>query len=126
MLRAVAAHLEPGGRAAFALLADLDASDHSASSPLPDVVELDGWVYSSQPVEVAAVPGGYEVRRLRQAVSPGGELDSELDAVLLYELRAETFAAEAQQEGLAEVDRLDVLPTPEHVGSVVCVLEKSR
>ena len=54
-----------------------------ASAPLPDVLERDGWVYSSQPTEVAAVPGGMEIRRLRQTVSPDGELTEAADAIRL-------------------------------------------
>jgi SAM-dependent methyltransferase len=125
MLRSVAAHLRPGGRAAFALLADPSAAPFEAPSPLPDVVERDGWVYSSQPLEVVAVAGGYEVRRLRQVVSPSGELDSEHDTVRLEELSPEALAAEAREVGFAEVERLDVPATADHVGSFVTVLEAS-
>ena len=56
---------------AAALLADETAADGEGGSLLPDVRELDGWVYSSLPLEVAVAGGGIEVRRLRQLVSPG-------------------------------------------------------
>ncbi len=123
MLRSVAGHLRSGGRAAFALLADLAPSDTEPPPPLPDVAERDGWVYSSQPLDVAAVPGGFEVPRLRQLVSPAGELESELHVVHLAELTPEALAAEAAEVGLVEAERLEVPPTPDHVGSVVTVLE---
>jgi SAM-dependent methyltransferase len=125
MLERVAAHLTPGGRAAFALLANVEPSEPDASPPLPDVVERDGWVYSSQPLEVTAGTGGYEVRRLRQIVSPAGELDTELDAIRLEDLAPERLVAEAAGAGLVEAERIDVPPTPDHVGSVIVVLQAS-
>jgi SAM-dependent methyltransferase len=123
LLRCAAAHLLPGGRVALALLAESLPSPDDAPPPLPDVAEHDGWVYSSQPLEVAAVPGGFEVRRLRQLVSPAGELASELDVIRLEALSPAALAAEAADVGLTEVERLDVGVTDDHVGSVVCVLE---
>jgi SAM-dependent methyltransferase len=123
MLSSVAAHLRPGGRAAFALLADPEPSGPEAPPPLPDVVERDGWVYSSQPLEVAAIPGGFELTRQRQAVSPAGELDTELDVVRLADLSPDQLAREAAEAGLAEAERLQVAATHDHVGSVVTVLE---
>ena len=125
MLRCAAAHLRPGGRVALALLAEAAASAADAPPQLPDVAERDGWVYSSQPLEVAAVPGGLEVRRLRQLVSPAGELETEVDAVRLDALSPAALAAEAAEAGLTEVERLGVAATDDHVGSVVCVLEVS-
>ena len=43
--------------------------------PLPDVREVDGWVYSSLPLEVRRRRRRLEIRRLRQLVSPAGELE---------------------------------------------------
>ena len=123
MLHCAVAHLRPGGRVALALLAESAPSAAGAPPPLPDVAERDGWVYSSQPLEVAAVPGGLEVRRLRQLVSPRGELESEVDVIRLEALSPATLAAEAAEAGLTEVERLEVGATADHVGSVVCVLE---
>ena len=40
--------------------------------PLPDVLERDGWIFSSLPIEVRGLDGGLELRRLRQVVSPEG------------------------------------------------------
>jgi SAM-dependent methyltransferase len=126
MLAAVRRHLRPGGRAAFALLGELPAGDPEAPPPLPDVLDREGWVFSSQPLEVVAVEGGLEIRRLRQLVSPSGELESELDAIRLDDVDAGHLASEAREAGMREVERIEVPPTPDHVGSVVCVLEGCR
>ncbi len=126
MLRATLAHLEPGGTLAAALLSEPGASRREDASLAPDVREIDGWVYSSQPLEVAAVDGGFEVRRLRQLVSPTGELTEELDAVRLDRLEPEEFEAEAIAAGFELRERVVIAPTPDHVGSVVCVLESAR
>ena len=72
MLDRVVAGLAPGGVFAAALLAEqADAVSHG-NPPLPDVLERDGWVYSSLPLEVRDVGGRLELRRLRQTVSPAG------------------------------------------------------
>jgi SAM-dependent methyltransferase len=124
MLGCVARHLRPGGRAAFALLGAYAAGAADDPPPLPDVGERQGWVYSSQPIEVTAVDGAIEIRRLRQLVSPAGQLESELDVVRLDQLDPDQLVAEASAAGLREAERLDVAPTPDHVGSVVCILER--
>jgi SAM-dependent methyltransferase len=125
MLAAVRGHLCPGGRAAFALLGERPPADPDAPPPLPDVLDRDGWVFSSQPLEVVTVDGGLEIRRLRQLVSPAGELASELDAVRLDDLDADQLAAEAHEAGFREVERLEIPATRDHVDSTVCVLEAS-
>ncbi len=125
MLATVAAHLRPCGLLAVALLATdgAGASSEDAEQPLPDVLELDRWVYSSLPVEVRELETSIEVRRLRQLVSPAGELSEELDLIRLDRLEPERFEREAIAAGFHPRERIAVPPTPDHVGSVVCVLE---
>ena len=53
------------------------ASGWHGPPPLPDVREVDGWVYSSLPLEAAIDGEVIVVRRLRQTVSPSGEPDEE-------------------------------------------------
>ena len=126
MLSSIAAHLHPGGRAAIALLAQPELSAAEDPLPLPDVAERDGWVYSSQPVEVIQVSGALEVRRLRQLVSPTGELGEEIDTVRLDDLDAAELEAEALEAGLVASERLSVPATDDHVGSDVCVFVARR
>jgi SAM-dependent methyltransferase len=130
MLASVAAHLDPGGTFAAALLDEEALSGQTtgppAPPPLPDVAEIDGWVYSSLPFEVADVPGGVEIRRLRQAVSPVGDLDEQTEAIRLDVVSEDEFEREAAVHGLAPCERIPIPATAEHVGSIVCVLEAGR
>jgi len=77
-------------------------------------------------VAVRAVEGGLEVRRLRQVVSPEGSLSEEIEAIRLDGLDPDRFEAEAAGAGLVARERIEIPPTAEHVGSVVCVLETGR
>ena len=78
LLSSIARHLDPGGRAALALL-DFDEEwvAEPARPPLADVLERDGWVFSSQPLAVRGRTRAIELERLRQAVSPSGDLSAE-------------------------------------------------
>lgn len=126
MLERVAAHLAPGGLFAAALLAGRADAVGDGTPPLPDVLERDGWVYSSLPIEVRALEAGLEVRRLRQLVSPAGTLIEETETVRLDHLEPEGFEAEACTAGLEPRERIEIPPTADHVGSIVCVLEAAR
>jgi SAM-dependent methyltransferase len=122
-LRTVAAHLAPGGLLAAALADALDGFDaEHTEPPLPDIVELDGWVYVSQPVAVRPGPAGITIERIRQTVSPDGRRVAEADAIHLDDLDAERLAAEGVAAGLRDAGRRRVEPTEEHVGSEVVLL----
>lgn len=122
-LRCVAQHLVPGGLAAFAIVESMPAPV-DASPPLPDTREVDGWVYSSLPIETAVEDGAIRVRRLRQTVSPAGELSEEVDDVVLRTLGAASLEAEGAAVGLRPAGRRPVPATADHVGSIVVLLEK--
>lgn len=121
-LTCVAAHLAPGGLAAFAIVESMPVPEDSAS-PLPDTREVDGWVYSSLPVDAVLDEEAIRVRRLRQTVSPQGELDEELDEVALRTLDATTLEEEARRAGLRPAGRRAIPATDAHVGSTVVLLE---
>lgn len=123
LLEGAADHLAPGGRAAISLLADQREVAGQGPSPLPDVLELDGWVYSSLPLEVRQREGELEVRRLRQVVSPWGELQDEVDVTRLDLVDADQLESEAGRAGLRPVDRRPIAATSEHIGSTVVLLE---
>ena len=121
-LRGIAAHLAPRGTAAVALVGELkQVAD--AGPPLPDVREADGWIHSSLPLPTTFSSDRVGVRRLRQVVSPDGELSEEVSEVPLFPVAPETVEGEAQECGLRPSDRFEVPPTPDHVGSTVVVLE---
>jgi SAM-dependent methyltransferase len=122
MLGAAAAHLEPGGHLALTL-AEPEAEGAPVPPP-PDVRELEGWIYSSLPVEIRDVPGGFELHRLRQLVSPAGELTDELDVVRFDQLTPEALATEAQAVGLRVAGIREIPPTVRYVGSAVVLLQR--
>ncbi len=124
-LERCATALRPGGAVALAILADVPATGLPDAPPYPDVREIDGWIYSSQPIEVRRTPGGLESRRLRQVVSPAGELSDSLDLIHLDAVRAAELEAEGAAAGLSARERIPIPPTDDHLGSTVVVLEAS-
>ena len=122
-LRRVAAHLAPGGRFAAAIIEAMPEPDGSPP-PLPDVREVDGWVYSSLATEAAVAPGEIVIRRLRQTVSPDGELSEELNEIRIATFPAEQLEAEGRAAGLVPIGRRQIPPTDTHVGSLAVVLGK--
>lgn len=122
-LRSVVEHLTPSGLAAFAIVEEMPEPT-DAPPPLPDTREVDGWVYSSLPIETLVDPDSIRVRRLRQTVSPAGELSEEVDEVVLRTLDAATLEDEAGHVGLRPAGRRAISPTADHVGSTVVLLER--
>jgi SAM-dependent methyltransferase len=123
-LRCIASALRPGGILAAAIIEEMPEPD-GAPPPLPDVREVDGWVYSSLATEAAIGPGEIVVRRLRQMVSPQGALSEEPNEVRLATFAAATLEAEAERFGLRPAGRGELSPTDLHVGSIVVLLEKA-
>jgi SAM-dependent methyltransferase len=123
-LIAVAALLRPGGRLAAAIIERMPEAD-GAPLPLPDVREVDGWVYSSLPLEAALDEREVVIRRLRQTVSPSGELSEEPNEIRIHTFAAAELEAEAAVAGLRPVERRAIPATDLHVGSIVVVLEKA-
>jgi SAM-dependent methyltransferase len=124
-LRCIDRHLRPSGRVAAAIVDGMPPELVEEVPPhLPDTAEVDGWVYSSLPLDAGLDADTIVVRRLRQSVSPSGELREEVDEVPLKLLSAETVEAEAAAAGLPSVERRLIPPTDDHVGSTVLLLER--
>jgi len=123
-LRCVAAALRPGGLLAVVIIEEMPEPD-GAPPPLPDVREVDGWVYSSLAIEAATGPGEIVVRRLRQTVSPEGALSEEPNEVRIATFMAGSLETEAEAAGLRPVDQREIAPTELHVGSKVVLFERS-
>ncbi|HYH57588.1 MAG TPA: class I SAM-dependent methyltransferase [Thermoleophilaceae bacterium] len=123
-LTAVRRHLEPGAVFAAALADPFDGwSETESLPPLPDVLEAEGWVYSSTPVGVRRAGGSFVIERHRQAVSPTGEITEERAAIELDSVRAEELEQEASDAGYRPGERRTVAGTPEYVGSSIVMLE---
>jgi SAM-dependent methyltransferase len=122
-LRCVAEHLTADGLAAFAIVEGVPISDDT-SLPLPDTREVDDWIYSSQAIETLLEGNWIRARRLRQTVSPAGELKEEVSEDLLHVLTATTLENEARQVGLQPAGHRIVPQTEDHVGSTVALFRK--
>jgi SAM-dependent methyltransferase len=120
-LDSIAAQLLPGGRLAAAMVEGMPEPEEGEPL-LPDVREVDGWVYSSLPLEAVVGPEHIHVHRLRQRVSPAGELTDTPDEVTICTLTADQLEAEAAEVGLVPIERLYIDATVDHVGSTVVVL----
>jgi SAM-dependent methyltransferase len=126
MLASARRHLAEQGVLAVALADPLDGipDDEELAPPLPDVREEGGWVYSSTPVDVREEPGATTIDRLRQAVSPTGELDESMATIRLDRVAPEQLEAQAAASGAYVVrERRAVPATVDYVGSVVVMLE---
>jgi SAM-dependent methyltransferase len=123
-VRSAAAHLAARGRLAAAIVEPRDAARAESIVALPDVRELDGWVYSSLPVAVDTTGGRLEICRLRQAVAPDGRLHAEEHRDLLDALSAEEAEAEAVAAGLRPTERIEVPSAGGYGGSTVVVSER--
>jgi hypothetical protein len=62
------------------------------------------------------------LRRLRQTVTPDGDLSEEPDEVELQLLTAEELEREASEVGLLPIGRRRIPATESHVGSTVVLL----
>ncbi len=124
-LRSMRRHLATGGAAAAAIVEPTQESapPAAASEALPDVREVDGWVYSSLPVAVSADRVAIEARRLRQRVSPDGRLEDHEHVDRLLSLDAGELDREAAGVGLASAGRRQIPSDEAFVGSTVCVWE---
>lgn len=124
-LSCVVDNMLPGGRAAFAIVEELPLPPAgTAAPPLPDVRQIEGWIYSSLPLEPIVGPETILLRRLRQTVDPDGDMSEEMNEIELTILAAETLEEEGRSVGLRPTGRREIPSTEAHVGSTVVVFEK--
>lgn len=124
MLSCVLRHLSPAGLLAVALADPFEAVPaDQALPPLPDVLEVDGWVLSSTPVDVRDEGDAVAIDRHRQAVSPAGELTEELATIRLDAVTAAGLEEEALAAGYRVIGAVQVPPTRDYVGSTVVLME---
>jgi SAM-dependent methyltransferase len=125
MLERVHAHLIDGGTFAAALTDPMEALEERGDPfPLPDMLERDGWVFSSQPLSVREDNRSVAMERHRQAVSPTGEIDEETVTIALDVFSSDQFEDEARIAGLEPVARRAVPESPDHIGSSVVICRR--
>jgi SAM-dependent methyltransferase len=122
-LRAARAHLAPGGLLALALADALEGFDAGHDhAPLPDLREVGGVVYASQPIAVRDEGDRVAIERVREVVTPDGDRVALPNVVRLDRLDASTLNAEALAHGLHPLEPRQVEATVEYVGSTVVML----
>jgi SAM-dependent methyltransferase len=125
MLQSARTHLSSRGLFAAALSDPHDAVPKElVAPPLPDIIERDGWVFSSQPLSMYEQDGYVVIERRRQAVSPTGELQQENARIELDVVSLDEFEAEARAAGLRPVARKTVGETLDHIGSTVVLCRR--
>jgi SAM-dependent methyltransferase len=120
-LERAARHLEPDGLLALAITDVLEpfSLDEGYPAPMPDIRELDGVVYSSQPTAVREVRKGFVLERLRETIGPNGVRKAERDVIHLDRVTVAQLERDARTAGLVARGRVSVPATDDHVGSVV-------
>jgi SAM-dependent methyltransferase len=118
------AHLRDGGVLAIALTDMIEEYEVPAGSPspLPDICERDGVVYSSQPTAVRADADGIVLERRRETVNADGRLSVGHDAIRLDRLDADQLEREAAAAGFTPAGRASVAPTDDYAGSAIVML----
>ena len=121
-------HLRPGGRRRSRDRRGACPSRRRRPPPLPDVREVDGWVYSSLPLEAAIDGERSSLRRLRQTVSPGrrAERGARRDPARALSPPTSSRREAAERGPATRVERRAIAPTDDHVGSTVVLLERRR
>jgi precorrin-6B methylase 2 len=121
----LAKQLAPGGIVALTLVDEstLLSAGTASSQILPDMRELDGWVYSSEPLWVQVGDRALTVRRLRERVSPEGRMEREVHDEVLHRVSPDELDAEAAEAGLRPAGRRQISSGPNEADSVVVLLE---
>ena len=96
-------------------------SSDDAPAARPDMREVDRWVYSSEPLWVQVAESTLMVRRLRQVVSPEGDLRRSVADELLHRLTPDSFEEEAARAGFERIERL-AIPTGSREADSVAVV----
>ena len=123
-LRRAARALSPEGVLAVAIAPMLDLFEvvDGGPAPLPDIREIDGVVYASQPTAVRADPEGFVLERRRERITVSGDRSVDQNEIRLDRLTVPELEAEAVAVGLRAAGRAEVAATADYVGSEVVIL----
>ncbi len=116
-------HLTAGGVLAIAIAPEFEEFvwTEGTAMPLPDMVELDGTVYASQPTAVLVEGEQAVLRRRREVIDPAGGRRVSDDRIALDRLGAGELIADGVAVGLRPVGTRVIAETVEHVGSLVVI-----
>ena len=125
LLRDVARILPGGGRFAATVVdeSSLLGQGVGRASTTPDMRDVEGWVYSSEPLWVQVGARALTVRRLRERVSPEGEIERSVRDEVLNRLAPEELEREASDAGLHPVGRREISSGPSEADSIAVMFE---
>jgi cyclopropane fatty-acyl-phospholipid synthase-like methyltransferase len=123
--RCARSHLGAGGRVAVAIAASEDFEEFECQdgdmAPLPDIAEIDGRAYFSQPTAVRRLDNTFLLERHREIVEVDGARSGSDDRIALDIVTVEQLDQAAQRAGLRRSGRRRIEATDEHIGSEVVI-----
>jgi predicted O-methyltransferase YrrM len=125
LLSRLAELMAPGAIIALTLVDEstLLSSGTAATQILPDMRELDGWVYSSEPLWVQVGDEVLTVRRLRERVAPDGKMERTVHDERLHRVSPDRLELEGADAGLPRAGRRQISSGPNEADSAVVLLE---
>jgi SAM-dependent methyltransferase len=127
LLGALPRLLAPGGVLAATLVDESSLLNQgiAQSKILPDIREIGDWVYSSEPLWVQVGEESMKVRRVRERVSPEGEIERMVHDEVLERVSPEQLEEELREAGLHPGGRRTIEAGPNEADSVL-VLGEAR
>lgn len=127
LLGELVAILPAGGRFAATLVDEGSLFEQGAGTrPTPDMREVEGFLYSSEPLWVQLGVRALTVRRLRERVSPGGEIERSVHDEVLVRLSPDELEREGADAGFAAVARRELRSGPHEADSIAVIMEAGR
>jgi SAM-dependent methyltransferase len=125
LLGRLASLIAPGGILALTVVDESTLLTSGAASIqiLPDMRELDGWVYSSEPLWVQVGDEALTVRRLRESVSPEGGIERDIHDEILHRVDPDALEREAAIAGLRPAGRRQISSGENEADSTLVLLE---
>jgi len=125
-ITAAAAHLQQGGVLAIAIAATADFEEFEWRDgdpfPLPDIIEIDGDVYCSQPTAVRRDGNSFVLERRREVIDALGDREQSQNVIVLDTVSVAELEEAGQRAGLKPLGVRAIDPTTEHIGSQVVLL----
>jgi SAM-dependent methyltransferase len=89
----------------------------------PDMRELEGWVYSSEPLWVQVGEQSLTVRRVRELVSPEGRMERAIHDEILHRISPEGLEREGADAGFRAACRRQIRSGEDEADSILVLLE---
>jgi SAM-dependent methyltransferase len=117
--------MAPGGTLGLTVVDEstLLSSGAASTQILPDMRELEGWVYSSEPLWVQVGEQSLTVRRVRELVSPEGRMERAIHDEILHRISPEGLEREGADAGFRAACRRQIRSGEDEADSILVLLE---